>query len=388
MMNILNVNMSQHPAQGGGAAERTLKLTLALNETEGAHARILTTDYGIKNQFVHFTLGNSIVLPCWNTRWYIPAPQLKRIYQAVAWADIVHLINHWSVLNSIIYIVVRMQKKPYVICPAGTLPVFGRSSTFKRLYSLLIGNSMLSNASSVIAITEDEVGHFSKMGIARKRIVLIQNGVWEKDFGYTDEQLFRDSIGLQEQPYVLFIGRLNYIKGPDILLQSFIQIADKYPLHHLVFIGPDGGMEESLKLQISNQKLSRRIHVSGFAGGDLKSSAYHGAQLVVVPSRQEAMSIVALEAALCGTPVLLTDQCGFSDIEKIGGGEITSTDDVDMAKSIDKLLADPEKLKHMGDVAQQYVTDNFDWRLCAKKILRQYDLILSAQMAQGDGAVN
>ena len=132
-----------------------------------------------------------------------------------------------------------------------------------------------------------------------------------------DIDYFRNKIGIGNSPFILFVGRLNRIKGPDLLLKAFYNIKNNLQDFHLGFVGPDDGMLSELKQMVDEYQLNDRIHFIGYLGGADKSNAYHAADLLVIPSRQEAMSIVVLEAGISGTPVLLTDQCGFNVIEKI-----------------------------------------------------------------------
>jgi len=376
-MNILNVNVSLDPVLGGGTTERTIKLTLGLDELEGVEARVLSTDVGIKDQkALLFPRLQDAVLPCWNQRWYLPALDFLKIYSISAWADVIHLMNHWTLLNAWVYLTAMWLKKPYVLCPAGALKIYGRSSILKRFYNFVVGRSMINNADALIAITEDEAELFRQMGVPDNKIVHIPNGVWERDFTYKNESLFRENSKLGEAPFLLYVGRLNSIKGPDILLKAFSRIANKFPEFHLALVGPDGGMLEELKTLIEQNGLSDKVHLIGFAGRDLKSSAYHGAELLVVPSRQEAMSIVALEASICGTPVLLSDQCGFDTLAEAGGGRITSIDIDAMAESIETMLKDCAVLKEMGSLAQQFTRDNFSWLIAAKSHLDLYRKIV------------
>lgn len=369
--------MSLDPVFGGGTTERTSKLNLALDELEGVEARVLTTDAGIEDlKSVPIPLSQAVILPCWNRRWYLPAPYFLKIYRLIAWADVIHLMNHWTLLNAWVYCMTRWLKKPYVLCPAGALKAFGRSSILKRFYNLVVGRSIIKNADALIAITEDEAALFRQTGVPDKKIVHIPNGVWERDFTCKDERLFREHSKLGEAPFLLYLGRLNSIKGPDILLKVFAQIVKRFPDFHLVMIGPDGGMLEDLRAWVIENGLSEKVHLIGYAGGDLKSSAYYGADLLVVPSRHEAMSIVALEAGICGTPVLLSDQCGFDALAEAGGGRITSIDIDAMAESIETMLKDRAILKQMGSRAQQFIRDNFSWLIAAKSHLDLYRKIV------------
>ncbi|MDH5761905.1 MAG: glycosyltransferase [Nitrospinota bacterium] len=380
-MKILHVNMSLDPVSGGGTTERTTKLNLALNEFREVEARILTTDAGLDGSNpLTIPPDQAVILPCWNRRWYLPAPYFIKIYRIIAWADIIHLMNHWTLLNAWVYWMARWLKKPYVVCPAGALKIYGRSSVLKRFYNFVVGRSIIKNADALIAITEDEAALFRQEKVPDHKIVHIPNGVWEKDFTCKNENLFREHSKLGKAPFLLYLGRLNSIKGPDILLKAFCQVADKFPELHLVFVGPDGGMQEELKTLIKQEGLSNRVHLIGFAGGDLKSSAYHGAELLVVPSRHEAMSIVALEAGICGTPVLLSDQCGFDALAEAGGGRITPVDIDAMAASLDDLLSNRTELTAMGSRAKNYIAENFSWSIAARNHLNLYKKIIPAEI--------
>lgn len=134
-------------------------------------------------------------------------------------------------------------------------------------------------------------------------------------------------------------------------------------------------MADQLKKQILELDLIDRVHFSGHIGGDLKSSAYHGATLLAVPSRHEAMSIVALEAAISSTPVLLTDQCGFSPLAEAGAAiEVAATTD-GLSKGLEKLLIEDCNLEQMGQNGRRFALERFSWAIMAKRFLELAELI-------------
>jgi glycosyltransferase involved in cell wall biosynthesis len=79
-------------------------------------------------------------------------------------------------------------------------------------------------------------------------------------------------------------------------------------------------MLKELRQIIESSSVKDRIHFTGHIGGAEKSDAYRAAYFLVIPSRQEAMSIAVLEARITETPVLITDQCGFNDVATVAGG--------------------------------------------------------------------
>ncbi|MDX8413882.1 MAG: glycosyltransferase [Mariprofundales bacterium] len=370
-MNILHVNMSLDPVTGGGTVERVRQLHLAMRGVSGVRSRVLSLALGDVEE-----MEDVLLLPCWSRRWYLPAPKLLTIFRLVQWADVIHLMNHWTILNAMVYWLARMTGTPYIVCPAGALPLFGRSSWIKRGYNWLVGESLVKHCATAISVAEDEEVALQQYGVSSERIVHIPNGVRQEDFACADVQLFRKHAVLGPVDYLLFVGRLNEIKGPDILLDAFVLIADDFPSLHLVFAGPDGGVLDALRSRSDCEIFSSRVHFTGYVGNNLKSSAYHGASLLIVPSRQEAMSIVALEGAVCGTPVVLTDCCGFNQLRDAGAARLAEVSAKSIAEQITVLMHDAALRAKMGAAGRDFALGNYTWDIAAVRYLKACEGVL------------
>jgi glycosyltransferase involved in cell wall biosynthesis len=375
-MRVLNVNISLDPITGGGTAERTFQMSRSLVKA-GLQCNVLTINSNLDDERLEQLNGiNLIALECLIKRYYIPKLSQRIIKDAVVNADIIHLMNHWTILNALVYISARRQNKPYVVCPAGALPLFGRSQKVKYLYNKFIGKNIISNANGHIAISRNEIAQFESYGVAADKITVIPNGIDPEDFKLSDADNFRRKFGLNDNPFILFIGRLNTIKGPDLLLNAFKKISEAFNDYHLVFAGPEGGMLSELKNISEEIEIANRVHFTGYLGGEEKSSAYRAASLLAIPSKQEAMSIVVLEAGIMGTPVLLTDQCGFDEVERIGGGGVVPASVEGLQNGLIEILKDKGKLETMGANLKKYVTDNYSWSIIIRKYIKLYEEIL------------
>lgn len=376
IMRVLNVNSSLDLKIGAGLAERTFQMSRFLAK-EGVDCTALTLDLGLTPaRAAALAPARVVALPCLWQRFYVPRFGWRTIRRLVNEADLVHLMGHWSVLNVLAYFAARLVGKPYVVCPAGCLPLFGRSRGLKRLYNALIGNAIIRNASAWIAVTEGELPHFEAYGIPASTVVVIPNGVSEDDFPLAERQAFFDKFHLPDAPMILFMGRLNTIKGPDLLLQAFTQVCDKLPAYQLVFAGPDGGMLAELRGWVEQRGLQQRVRFLGYIDGADKASAYRFAQLLVVPSRQEAMSIVALEAGICGTPVLLTDQCGFSEIRTIDPRLEVPASVEGIAGGLMSVLGTDDMLQQIAPRWQQFVKQRYAWDAVVLQFIRLYEALL------------
>lgn len=348
--------------KGGGNAERTFQLARALNHA-GCKVSILSLDIGIENERPSKLSGlDLVILNCINERYQIPFPSLIKIFNAVMAIDIVHIIGHWSPLGVIACGISKFLGKPYTISPAGALLPYGRSRYLKLLFNSVVGKCIVKNASGWISITKKEISDFTLFSIPCNKVKVIPNGVDIDALKIYCSEDFCNKFDIPKNPYILFMGRLNIIKGPDILLEAFRIISNIYPNYHLVFSGPDEGMKLLLSKLSRDYGLDERVHFTGFISGCNKELAYRDAILLVVPSRSEAMSLVAVEAGLHATPVLLTDECGLEDIGEIDKKLIVPAQSKDLAYSLEYLLANPDRLEIYGIQWREMVIARFLWK--------------------------
>jgi glycosyltransferase involved in cell wall biosynthesis len=376
-MKVLNVNVILDPVLGGGTAERTFQMSKAFYDA-GVECTILTTDVGLTEPRVEALKGIPVIaLHCIFKRFFVVSFSIFKLKRLIESVDIVHLMGHWNVLNVIVYLITRITKTPYVICPAGELNIFGRSVLLKNIFNVLIGKKIIRDASGYVAVTNDEVLLFKKCNVDEKKVIVVPNGVSPKDFIQKVTGSQSTKINTQGAPYILFMGRLNLIKGPDLLLHAFINISLKFPEYHLVFAGPDGGMLEQLEKLAHQSSVSNRIHFVGYINGLDKVTAYSDADLLVIPSRHEAMSIVVLESGMVKTPVLITNQCGFDIIEDKSGGLVVEANISAIQAGLSIALGEKEKLHSMGEHLHQFVIQNYTWDIIARKYLLFFQSVVN-----------
>ena len=342
---------------------------------------MLTLDSGVTPERLAELRGVQVTqLRCILQRYYaFPLPE-RRIAELVKWADIVHLIGHWTLLNAAVYRQASRAGKPYVVCPAGALPIFGRSPILKAIYNKMIGVQLIREASACIAITDKERPDLHAYGVDDDKIFKIPNGIDAEEFAAPDPVKFRRQFGLPDHPLILYIGRLHELKGTDLLLRAFIEAQSTLSDYHLVFAGPDGGQLQKLKSITAEANLATRVHFLGNISPRSRVNACAAASLVAIPSRREAMSIVVLEAGICGTPVLISDQCGFDQIEEIGGGKVVSASVEGLKEGLLALLTGPQRLQEMGARLAAFTRQNFLWESIAQRHKSLFEQLLA-----GDG---
>lgn len=379
VVRILHVVAIPDAVNGGGLIERTLHLARALT-AKGATTAVLTLDIGLTAARRRDFEGTELhVVPCLNRRYVLPGTRPARLMPILAGFDVIELTGHWSLLNAAAYRAARRLKKPMIVRPAGALGVVGRSTVVKRLYNRVVGHAIIRDADGYVSVASSEMAEYARYGVSADRLTLIPNGIDVPAQRPLDCADFLQRHGLTGRRFILFMGRLSYIKGPDLLLQAFADVTNDLPEHSLVFAGPDDGLRAALERLVEDRGLGDRVRFVGYLGGADKACAYQASDFLALPSRREAMSIVALEAGAAGTPVLLTDQCGFDDIETCKGGRVVAATAAALGEGLRDMVAKKDGLREMGNALRAHVAEHYTWPRAADSFLALCHRALRAQ---------
>jgi glycosyltransferase involved in cell wall biosynthesis len=153
-------------------------------------------------------------------------------------------------------------------------------------------------------------------------------------------------------PRLLFVGRLNAQKNPEVILRALAELPEDMHLD-IVGDGPDAGSLRALSAQLG---VAHRVAWHGQQPRDAMPALYAQASLCIVPSRDEGFGMVAAEALLSETPVIAARSGGLPDIVRDGetGALLTSVDDVrELAAAVRNLLFDPRTRAAMGAKGRQ-----------------------------------
>ncbi len=128
----------------------------------------------------------------------------------------------------------------------------------------------------------------------------------------------REILGLpQEYFIILFVGGLDPLKSPPLLLQSYAKFKKLVPKSLLIFVG-QGSLEELLHRQREKLGLTEDVLFMGRVPNERLPLFYNASDVFVLPSLYEGISMVALEALACGTPIVVTDAIGASEFIREG----------------------------------------------------------------------
>ena len=370
-MRILSVTQSYAPFyEFGGPPVKVEALAKGLVE-RGHSVTVLTVDWGFEQRREAEAEGvgsrrspfgwsreangvQSVYLPTWfRYRALGWNPAVGRYCRArLEQFDVVHIFGLYDLLGPAVARACHKQGIPYVVEPIGMFVPIVRNIALKRVYHAVWGDRMIAEAAAVVATSEQEVEELAKGrgsradgGIARRKIVLRRNGVMTPR-ELPERGAFREKHGLPaDARVVLFLGRLSVKKSPDLLLEAFARLAAEARGNtmRLVFAGPDeSGMLERLQSQARALGVETQVIFAGSVFGEQKWAAYRDADVFVLPSQNENFGNAAAEAAACGTPVVVTENCGIAPLLAGTAGLVVRHETSEVAKAIKEVLFDGE----------------------------------------------
>ncbi len=238
----------------------------------------------------------------------------------------------------------RRRGVPYVVEPMGMFRPIVRSLALKRLYHGVFGNSLVAGARFLIATSSQEREELIEEGVAASRIVVRRNGI-DLPEELPRRGKFRRQWNISEDALVvLFLGRVVSKKSPDLLIDAFARWHGKSGNENsmLVIAGPaeGDGFLPLLKTMAQQLNLSESVRFAGPLYEAAKWQAYRDADVFVLPSQNENFGNTAAESAACGTPVIVTDQCGIAPF--VGNaGLVVPHDAPAIEEALRQLLGDP-----------------------------------------------
>ena len=230
---------------------------------------------------------------------------------------------------------------------------------------------------AIVASSVDEAAQLERLYDAvPERIEVVPPGVDHHLFFPGDQGAARAALGLGPEPVLLFVGRIQPLKGADVAVRALAALPQRQATLVLVGgpSGPDGDAELSrLHELVVELGLEGRVRfVPPRPHGEL-TAYYRAADVCLVPSRSESFGLVALEAAACGTPVVAAAVGGLRSLVVPGrtGFLVEGRDPSTYASCVARLLSEPALAASMSLEATA-LARRYRWSITAARLRRLY----------------
>ena len=228
-------------------------------------------------------------------------------------------------------------------------------------------------------------------GAAPGRIEIVPPGVDHAFFAPGDRRGARWALGLGSEPVILFVGRIQPLKGLDVAVAALGAMRTRTAT--LVAVGGPSGPEGAFELarierMIRDLGIEARVRLVPPQAHHMLSTYYRAADLCVVPSRSESFGLVAAEAMACGTPVVATAVGGLTTLVEDGvtGVLMPTRDPAAWAHTLDALLAHPLRLAEMSAAAAERGR-HYTWSTTAARLRRVYSDLSRSRVPATCGVV-
>ncbi len=215
------------------------------------------------------------------------------------------------------------------------------------------------------------------------RVEIVPPGVEHEAFFAGDSEAARRALGVSGRKVLLFVGRIQPLKGADLAVRCLAALDDPSVML-LVVGGPSGpeGEAELVRLHalVDQLGLDAQVRFVRPQRHDRLVGYYQAADVCLVPSRTESFGLVALEAAACGTPVVAAAVGGLRSLVQHGqtGFLVEGRAPLDYAAPVARLLGDATLAADMSRRAAAGSAD-YTWSIAAAKLRRLYgDLVVRA----------
>jgi len=296
-------------------------------------------------------------LLAWRLQFFSPVGLRAWLRQHASEFDLAHIHGHHHLPGVIAAAELKRAGIPYLLAPNGTAPRIERRRLAKTIFDHTVGRHVLRGAHLVIAVSEAERMQLEALGIEPERIRGLPNSVDLDEF----EDLPPPGPRARAATRVVYLGQLTPRKQVDVLVRALSRLPEQVSLE---IAGGDGGCEGSLRRLVARLGLASRVRFAGLLRGRGRLEALAAADVVAYAGRDEVFGLVALESLLCGTPVVVADDCGSGElVRRLGGGLcVPPGDDAALAGALAAILAECERWREAarraaGEVRRLFASD-------------------------------
>ena len=395
-MQVLHIISSVTPHGGGPAA--ILNGMLTAQQRMGSVVAIATTDAHFDDQPAMTEEEAQRFVPSGVQLYFHPGSighlyfnlNLRRWLKIhIAEFDLVHVHGLYRFPPTYATWLTRRRGVPVIIRPHGSLDPFlhrqsSRSLLLKRLWERWFDLPNLHGASAIHYTSEDESARAAFLKLRAPSFV-VPNGLdWARFASLPARGAFRAQLGIGEAPLVLFLSRINFKKGLDLLVPAFARVRARYPDAVLAIVGPDNeGYGAKVRGWVAEHLLQDAVRFVEHLEGEAVLQAYVDADVFALPSYTENFGMVVVESLACGTPVVISDQVNIhGEVAAAGAGLVTRCDAGEVAEAIGTLLADAPRRQAMGRAGRALVQRKWTWDVVAGQLTAEYEKVIARHRDQ------
>lgn len=391
-MRILHIIPSYYPAFRFGGPIHSVHL---LNKTvvkKGIQVDILTTNAGLnEKQKVQILRQAQDDKERWNDvdgvrvkyvsfvgyeHFNFSLSFVRELKKIIRDYDLVHITAIWNFPVLVGAYFCNKHSIPHIISPRGAVnfeAIIDRKKNIKNFYYKFFLKKVFRNAVFHFTSSLDYM-RFIEYNKEDIKHIIIPNGF---EVGLYDKNKIQGKK-IIEGKYILYLGRINRLKGLELLIRAFNKIHKKYSNVSLIFAGPDNDQYKSTLFKIIKElSLENRAIFLGLLNFDEKLNAIYNCEFLVLPSYSENFGNVVIEALLCKKTVIIGKNVGVRDeISDNNAGLIVDYNENELASAMEHLLDDASYRNNLADNGFNYSQKFYDINTVTDRFINEYEKII------------
>jgi len=299
--------------------------------------------------------------------------------------DLIHIHGLYRFPTSYAAFKAKRNKIPYIISTHGALDPYlyntsNKNIFLKKLWEYLFDFPNFRNSNAIHCTSEIEKKKVQQLNLNKNIFVIpifISSTFFEKRIKKIS---FNKSIGLNKKDYIiLFLGRMNFKKGLDLLIPAFRKIHDEFPHSKLLMVGgnSEGYLEKTINPLIKKHNIKKHVLYHKPIYGKKLISCYREADLFVLPSYSENFGLTIFEAMSQKTPVVVSNQIDLAPIIKKNNiARICKCTVNSLFHSIKLSILNKKESKNISNKAYKFVINNDTSDKVVNRINRKYKEII------------
>lgn len=280
--------------------------------------------------------------------------------------DIIHAHSHLSFSTNICAAFRGVRSTPLIITNHGMMSQTA-PKMFQDLYMQTVAKWTLKSADRIICYTEQEKAEMVGLGIPKKNVAVIHNGI--------NTNLFRPRLLESESKNILWIGRYTPGKGVEYLIHAFAQFHKTHPDFSLLMIGRGPNKDAMIEL-VQKLGLEGPVKMWDFVPNHEMPDIYRSARAFVLPSLEEGVPRSILEAMACGVPVICTELPQLVNIVSGAGCVVPLRDSQSIAEQLDRIVRHPEWATALGREGVRRARSDHSWDDTVRRTLELYEKVI------------
>ena len=366
---VLQVNKFYHPVTGG--VERVVQ-QIAEGLNDNVEMTVLACQK--KGPGINEKINNVRVIKSGSFGTYFSMPVsfsfLRDFSRLSRNADIVHIHMPFPLADVAVFL------SGY----RGKVVLWWHSDVVKQKKLLLLYRPflqwLLKRADLIVAATEGHIQDSAFISSCKDKCTVIPYGV-DRHIMELSDQISPARSGKNSEPCsIIYIGRLVYYKGCDVLLEAFSKVSKA----RLTIVG-DGPLRASLVKKAEDLQISSKVDFISFLDDSALAEKLAECDLLVLPSveKSEAFGLVQIEAMAFGKPVINTDLPGGApmvSLDGITGLTVPPNDPEALATAIQQIIDDPELRERFGKAAHKRAREEFSMDKMLSSLLTEYKKLI------------